>query len=427
MTRDAPSTTIHRVVDNNASLVGPRRHGAWRGSLARAVPLTTVPLTTATALFVAALSSYGAQPLSIWNEAYPHVTGHLVSAAVAALVAAAAWALVGSASKRGARRAALVLTGGWAVLAGARALEAVGGTVGNGSGENVVHAAGVLLSGPGLVVAVLAHVAVVLASGSVLPWLLRAGLAVTPLAWFGVEDAGSGPFLLLGVAAAAAWLMAGLLTLAATVADQRAAVPSGSAVTGGLFWMFYGVLELLEPWGPDTRYDRRLGYDVVVDPILHVAYSGPGALALVLSGVAIAAAARRLAVSSHTAPRAGVVAAVLGVVSGAGVIVSIDPVFTGPRVLGTLVLAGGVLALAIAAPPRYRMPLAALAAVAFALLPLWPLVYAVGSVSAGAAAGLVALHGAGWVAVGLCLGVPASSSRSAGAARSSVASSGSPS
>ncbi|MDP9433772.1 MAG: hypothetical protein M3P93_00645, partial [Actinomycetota bacterium] len=74
--------------------------------------------------------------------------------------------------------------------------------------------------------------------------------------------------------------------------------------------------------------------------------------------------------------------------------------FTGARVLGTLVLGAGLVAAAVAAPVRWRPLLGALGVVAVSLLPLWPLVYAVQWVPAHVAAGVFVLHGAGWIALG---------------------------
>ena len=182
--------------------------------------------------------------------------------------------------------------------------------------------------------------------------------------------------------------------------SARPASVRATAVAAGLLWMPYGALELLQPFGPDTRYDEALGYDVVVDPGRFVGYSLPGSVALVLSGLALVALTARLPGRSRGARAAGATAAALGAVSALGVVVQVDPVFTGPRIVGTLLLGAGLLGAAAAAPAGRRLLLAALGAVGLLLLPLWPLVYALQWMSAGTAAGVFVLFGAGWLALG---------------------------
>ncbi len=94
-----------------------------------------------------------------------------------------------------------------------------------------------------------------------------------------------------------------------------------------------------------------------------------------------------------------------GAISALGVLVQVDPVFTDPRILGTLLLGAGLLVAAAAEPAGQRRLLAGLGAVRLSLLPLWPLVYAVQWVPAGVAAGVFGLFGAGWLA--LAAGSPA--------------------
>lgn len=156
------------------------------------------------------------------------------------------------------------------------------------------------------------------------------------------------------------------------------------AVAGGLLWIAYGPLELLEPFGADTRYDEAKGYDVVTDRAAWTLTSATGAVALLLTALA----ARRLLAS-----RLAVAAAVLGGVALLATAVGFDPLFTGPRILGTALLAFTLLR-----APQGRI--AGLGALGLLLLPLWPLVFAVEVVPPALGAALFAAWGAGWVLVG---------------------------
>jgi hypothetical protein len=185
-----------------------------------------------------------------------------------------------------------------------------------------------------------------------------------------------------------------------SMTDRRLAL---AAVAGGLLWIPYGVLELVEPFGADTAWSDTRAYDVVVDRGLFVLYGAPGTLALVLSAVAALAAVRR--VGGGRAARACARAALaLGLVSGAGLAVALDPLFTGPRILGTVAL-GAALCLAAFAPGRLDRRLLGLGAAAMAMLALWPAVYAFELLPATLGALLVALFGVAWAAWGASPGV----------------------
>jgi hypothetical protein len=195
-----------------------------------------------------------------------------------------------------------------------------------------------------------------------------------------------------------------------TTAFGRWAGPA--AVAGGLLWVPYGVLEMLEPGGADVVYRPELGYSLVVDAARFVAYSLPGALALLLTAVGL------LGVFALLGPPAGrpgasgrvlaYVALALGVLSLAGVAALFDPVFTAGRVFGSLALGAATLLAGFGArragtSPGWTLGHVALGVMGLLLLPLWPLVYAVGPVSPAAGAAVIALFGLGWVALGYTL------------------------
>lgn len=174
------------------------------------------------------------------------------------------------------------------------------------------------------------------------------------------------------------------------------------AVVGGTLWIPYGILELLQPWGVDVRYDESLGYDAVVDRGLHILYGLPGSLALVLCAVGLLGLLTRLGTRSRTASVAAWSAAALGATSAAGIATGFDPAFTGGRIMGTLLLGVGLVAAARAGRSgRWRVALALVGLLALFLMPLWPLIFALHWVAPPAGAGVLGLHGVAWVALGV--------------------------
>ena len=175
---------------------------------------------------------------------------------------------------------------------------------------------------------------------------------------------------------------------------------------GGLLWAPYGVFEILEPWGADTLYRDELAYEVVIDPLLYRVYSVPGSLALLLTACGLLGVIGALGQPVGRTTRALVSAAVaLAILSVAGVIIPFDPLFTAPRIAGTLALGAGMLLAGIEASrtgvaAEWSAALMALGLLGLFLLPLWPLVHAIALVPEAAGAGVIALFGFGWVLLG---------------------------
>ncbi len=185
-----------------------------------------------------------------------------------------------------------------------------------------------------------------------------------------------------------------------------------AAIVGGLLWVPYGVFEMLEPWGAATVYREDVGYELITDAPLFVAYSLPGGLALLLTSLGL------LGVLALLGPPAGrartgdldvlVVALALAVLSVAGVVALFDPVFTAARVFGTLALGAATLLAGLGARRAgagagRTLALLALGLLGLFLLPLWPLVYAVKWLPEAGGAAFIAVFGTGWVALGLAL------------------------
>lgn len=185
-----------------------------------------------------------------------------------------------------------------------------------------------------------------------------------------------------------------------------------AAILGGALWVPYGVFEMVEPWGADVAYRNDVGYSVITNAPLFVAYSLPGSLALLLTSLGLLGVLTRLGVLAGRVGRIGLilayVAAVLAVLSLAGVIALFDPLFTSGRVFGTLALGTatflvGVNARRSHAAPGWMGALLALGLAGIFLLPLWPLVYALMWVPEVMGAAFIALFGLGWMTVGYAL------------------------
>jgi hypothetical protein len=182
-----------------------------------------------------------------------------------------------------------------------------------------------------------------------------------------------------------------------------------AAVLGGLLWVPYGAFEMLKPWGVDTVYREDLGYEVVAAALLYRVYSLPGGLALLLTAIGLFGVFGPLGLPAGRTGRTSLgltyVAMALAVLSVVGVVAQFDPLFTGPRIFGTLALGvatllTGVGARRTGAASSWTSALVAVGLLGLFLLPLWPLVFAVEVVSEVAGAGVIALFGLGWALVG---------------------------
>ncbi len=209
-----------------------------------------------------------------------------------------------------------------------------------------------------------------------------------------------------------------------STAVTRWAGPVG--LVGGLLWVPYGWFEMLEPWGVDTVYRDDVGYALITDTRLFVAYSLPGSLALLLTALGLLGLLARFRLPAARTGRIGrllaYVALALGALSLAGVIALFDPLFTAGRIFGTLALGAatvlaGLAARAAGAPPGWVAALLLLGLIGLFLLPLWPLVYAVGLLPTGAGAAIIALFGLGWAMAGYRLWTVVARERTPGEGR----------
>ncbi len=185
-----------------------------------------------------------------------------------------------------------------------------------------------------------------------------------------------------------------------------------TAMLGGALWIPYGIFEMLEPWGAVTIYRDDVGYELITNTPLYIAYHLPGSLAVLLTSLGLLGVLARVRVLAGRTGRVGLILAyvsiVLSILSLAGVIALFDPLFTSGRVFGSLALGvatflAGVDARGSRAMPGWTVALMALGLAGVFLFPLWPLVYALEWVPEAAGAAFMALFGLGWVVVGWLL------------------------
>ena len=191
------------------------------------------------------------------------------------------------------------------------------------------------------------------------------------------------------------------------LSPRRAAV---ATMLGGLLWVPYGVLTMLNPWGADVVYSDAKGYSIIIDRVLFLGYSLPGGLALALTSAGLIGMLAQL--RTHSRVRGASVLAYAALALGAlcliGVIIMFDPLFTAGRIFGTVALGVATVLAALAvrerrASRRFVAALLLVGAVGLFLLPLWPLVYALRSLAPTHAVWVFVLFGVGWMGVGLHL------------------------
>ncbi len=182
-----------------------------------------------------------------------------------------------------------------------------------------------------------------------------------------------------------------------------------AAMLGGLVWIAYTLAALLQPWGRYAAYTDAQGAVAVTNAPVFQLTALLGGAALLLLSTALVGAARRLGLPAHLPGQIGVA---LGVVGGAaGLLLWIGALLRQPTMAtaamnaGALLVAVGVLLVAIDGAGRTLAPslfligalgLAAIFAAALVSLVSWMLpVYA---------ALVMAVYGFAWVRFGDLLG-----------------------
>jgi hypothetical protein len=170
------------------------------------VPSPALPLLTAAAFATGAVNAYRLPPRSMWGDVYSHVPNHFVSAGITLLVGLSLVALGRSGTTPRARRASRLAGGTWCLLSAVFVLDAVGGAIGDRSGDYAVHdVAAVLLLVGGLLL-LTTSVLLVVTRGGRAPGPLRLAVLVSVPGAGALNEASSTLWLAVGLAAAAVWL-----------------------------------------------------------------------------------------------------------------------------------------------------------------------------------------------------------------------------
>ncbi len=181
-----------------------------------------------------------------------------------------------------------------------------------------------------------------------------------------------------------------------------------AAMLGGLVWIAYTLAAMLQPWGSYAAYTDAQGNNAITNAPVFQLTALLGGAALLLLGVAMAGATRRLGLPDRLPGQTGVV---LGLVGGAaGLLLWLSALLMQPALAtaamnaGALMVAVGVLLVAIDGAGRTLTPslfligalgLAAIFAAALVSLVSWMLpVYA---------ALVMAMYGFTWVRFGSIL------------------------
>lgn len=212
-------------------------------------------------------------------------------------------------------------------------------------------------------------------------------------------------------------MLSAVLRLLTPRALSRWAAPA--AILGGVLWVPHGVFEMLPPWGTATVYREELGYELITDSPLFVAYSLPGSLALLLTGLGLLGITALPRLPIGRLGRAGLIlayiAVALAVLSFLSVIMLFTPLFIAGLVFGSFFLGAAALTVAIDArragvTSRWTAALVILGLMGLCMLPLRLLVNAMAFVPPAAGAAFIGLFGLGWIGLGYALWVGGGSS-----------------
>jgi hypothetical protein len=127
-----------------------------------------LPLLTALAFAVGAVNAHRLPPRTVWGDVYSHVPNHLVTAGMPCSSARALLGLSRLGTTARARRALRLTGGAWGLVTAVFVVDAVGGGIGDRTGDDAVHdVAMVLLPVAGLLL--LASTALLLVTRGVQP------------------------------------------------------------------------------------------------------------------------------------------------------------------------------------------------------------------------------------------------------------------
>lgn len=188
-------------------------------------------------------------------------------------------------------------------------------------------------------------------------------------------------------------------------------------VVGGILWIFYGYFRYMTPRGPDVVWREDLGYSPILSTELFLLYNLPGVLALLLTSWATLSHLSMLRTAHTGWKRAvqilGLLAFIFGLIAAAGQVVMFDPLTTGGISLGVPILGLALLLTGLAVvrdgygpyggPGLLRPLLMLLGVIGMMALAVRPLMFALALLPLAFGTAVIALFGAGWVALGFGL------------------------
>ena len=167
----------------------------------------SLPLLTALAFAAGAVNAHRLPPRTVWGDVYAHVPNHLVTAGMALLVAASLLVLGRAGTTTRARRAAALAGGAWGLVSAVFVVDAVGGGIGDRSGDYALHDAAMVLLPVAGVLLLVSTVLLVVTPGVWAPRALRLAAVGSVPGTLALNEASSTPWLALGLASAATWLL----------------------------------------------------------------------------------------------------------------------------------------------------------------------------------------------------------------------------
>lgn len=144
------------------------------------------------------------------------------------------------------------------------------------------------------------------------------------------------------------------------------------AIGGGLLWILYAILEMLQPMGAATAFTNDQGQTLVTNPAAFRAAGATGGAALALLGLAVTGTARRYdlpgdepnrfssAVPSRFGVAMGWVGALAGAIAAVSALLLVVPANSAMQLFGAVLVPFGTLLVAIEANGSERAyPIAA--------------------------------------------------------------------
>lgn len=182
-----------------------------------------LPVLTSLVLAAGAVNAHRLPPRTVWGDVYGHVANHLVSAGASLAVAVTLLALARRCTTARGRRAVRAAGGAWGLVSTAFVLDAVGGGIGDRTGDYRLHDLAMVLLLVAAVLLLAATVLLLVTGGSPAPWRLRLAVLASAPGTLALNEASSTGWLLTGLLAAGAWL------LVAVPGRQRTAAPASTA------------------------------------------------------------------------------------------------------------------------------------------------------------------------------------------------------